>query len=1411
MVLVHMSHEMNDKTSTLRIVLILSLVSFLSFTSILRVSYRWDQSSVECFAGLSNVFPSESDTSKTRYGKVFIDDFKNVDFIDFSNSTAGMDTFQGRILLSGAGGAGGSPTGHVSLANFNTAMGSMFINTQANFNNHPNGALQANFYAGIGISSMTSTSGNVQNSAGPGQGNQGGAIQGEGPHQASGMLTNIGPNSQFTMTFGNAQSGVGFMVVDKFQGGGMRLKGYSGVQGNGNLIATATAPNNNYQRNNMVFMGVTDGGVNSIRSVVWNIPNNGGDVVGIDDIRFGATGIMNNRSHVQSKVLHDTLKAVGAVRLTWYEHKPPGTDIIYNITADGEHWDTVANHTNHVFTHIGSQLMWNATLTTKDEEVTPYIDKVVIEIDLVDDPEPFAPNSHEWQGSSTPTLEWNFTDPDPGDHQSEYFVEMYSDDEGTDMVFNSSWKNSTTPKHVVEDDLEDGTYFWRVRTRDIYHASSNFSALKKIMIDVTKPVRNITIEEGALTVNEQLVDIRINASDNGSGIADMQIINDRGKDGPWEEFKTEKRISLVPSDGLKTIGVRFRDNASIVSEIFNDTIYLDLLGPDEINVSSTTHPTPEMYYNSTLPVFSWDPPREVGGIKGYSYLVDPSPLTEPTKVLYTPNSEITGTFAGEFSGLTDGTWFFHICASDIYDQWGNTSHFRFNIDTSIPLISEMGPDNTVWYNSGNALAEAVFTDIDSFGLDLESIKYSYRISGGNSFSSWTNDGMEFEILEKSTENNPVKVRAYVNIPLSEGSDNTIRWRISDLAGNGPALSEKWSVKVDKSPVTFSMPVPETEEIFLEDMLICGITVSDAGGSGVDGKTIEYAVSKYGEDKKYFQNWTAISNHMVKESIDVSLEIQFEPGKDNYIRWRAKDAVGNGYSISDTYRIWINSPPVPSIMKPYDGETFKEGSIIQLNASGSEDNEGDELSYFWIIKGKTSKKTVFKGHGLGCQAVLDQPGRFLVYLYVDDGLGFNESVKLGIEIVPRPVDEDDDDGNVWDDTIDSDGDLLPDWWEIENGLDPNDPNDASQEKMDAYENELNEKKSNNAAEDGLLAKYWWLLIIIGSLILISVIAVILLAASKKRKEKKQIPTQIPPPKSFHPYPQGQNLGFAPSGYAPMGTPGYGGMYGGRNPQYGAGANPPLALPPGPGAPYSGSPNQAGMPGSWSQQPISPGLHTLPPSAQTASSSAPNYLLPSFTTDQGLQDMNLLALPPAPEYEDVTYGTMGNDPIADHNPSTAVPVPEIVAPYPVPPSSQEIQSPAIPFPDVTPEIATQYPTPAPEIDPSAVASGNYPAPETAAPSPMPPSSPNIVPPAVPPPITSVGSEASSYDDLPGIPAAPSPLPPEAPQPLGQEPPASGQSVFSNVQCHVCTAMNLLTTAERPTIVTCTSCGAQGLVTE
>jgi len=1412
----------------------------------------------------------------SRYGRVVIEDFNNFTNIDISNTTSIVNTYTGRAYLPGSGTSPRSDIRDVSnddrTRNFSrftgravaqdgkfyirSSRGSGQISVYASLNSFMNNGNKIDsfnlpfqshsYYQMIYVNGHLyfSNSNTVQklrlsdkrevpcslSAAGStswawGGGNQCGlTTDGEYIYTYSGNLLriyNMQENLLRQVNLPEAQrslstcfsAGHYFYPVDYSRGNMVRrVDADAGIIVPYNDVAMTgfdylTCFNYDYFGNSLIM---TNGNAGNNPDTTWTVDNLCHN--------FGGTGGLDYISFLQSKPLYQKLPTIGAARITWFEHKPQGTDIVYNMTVDGKNWVNMQNGTNHVFKNRGSCLIWNATITTNDNETGPYIDKVIIEFDLIANPVPFLPSSDNWQGNSTPTLKWNFTDPDKGDHQSDYLVEIYDEENLDNLLYNTSFINSTFTEHTVAEPLEDGIYYWRVRTKDSYHAASNYSALKKFKIDVTKPVGNITIEEGLLSVNEKLVDLAINATDNGSGVADMQIIGDRGDEGPWEEYKTEKRIALTPLDGLKTIGVRFKDHAGIISEVFNDSIYLDYNAPGDIVVGSSTHPDPLLYYNSTLPVFYWELPEEVSGIKGYSYMVDSEAMTQPSKVLYTQNSHLTGTYPGEFAGLSDGTWYFHITSCDIYDQWGNTSHFLFNIDSANPFISEMDPPADNWFNVTEVRSSFICEDV--YGLDTDSIRYSWRRDGDNTFSPWTAENMEFEVLETDSDDVALKVRAWTDIPVNEGSGNAVKWRVVDLAGNGPVVSEKRSIRVDRTPVGASDPIPEEDDMFpadeaVDEGILCGITFSDSEGSGVDGKTIEYSISAWGDDDKYFLNWTTIGNNMVKEIIEVMINVRFEAGRDNYIRWRAKDAVGNGYTISEPVKVRINSPPVPIIDRPDDDAIFEQGTSIHLNATGTEDREGDELSYYWEIKAKTSKKTFFRGHGIGTDAILDQPGKYQLYLYVDDGHGFNESLKQELEIVAKPSEKEAEER--WDDTTDSDGDMLPDWWEKINGLDPNDPGDATPEKLDEYNMELNERKAKSDTEEGSLGEYWWLFVVIGVLVLIFVIIMILVAARKKGKEKetkKAIPA--PPPASFHPYSQGQNLNVAPSGYGQMNTAAYGGAYGGRSPQYGAVPSPPqFSLPPGPG--YA-STYQSGMPGGLDQQ-AAPMFPSLPAPTQSATTPIePAYLLPSFSTDQGIQDMNLLALPP-PSDEEITPAQVPDAtspmpflaPILDKSPLVQCDTPAGV-------STPDPLSPPIISPD-NPDTALNALLDIPGVPPVSAP----PSQGEVVLSPIEPVSSEQIsaPPVQSAPAFPDSSTGDLLQDAPvllpyesplqdsTVPSPPaSPLADTAPSPT-EEP--VGVNVNTVVQCHACGTSYEVMDSTRPVIIECPVCHEQGYLSE
>lgn len=187
-----------------------------------------------------------------------------------------------------------NPTGNsVDWTNTMTGLGGT-INSNVNFDSHPEGSLQSDFYLGSdGVTITSNATGGVVFGAGPGQSNTSSSIVGEGIHPASNYLRSA-PDSggsslatTTTISFSSGVVGAGLFIIDYFDNGSaMTLRAYDGVNGTGNLLGTADAIARNFQRNGLYFMGVSDVS-NTIRSIVLfhdNAPT--GDVIGLDDIRF---------------------------------------------------------------------------------------------------------------------------------------------------------------------------------------------------------------------------------------------------------------------------------------------------------------------------------------------------------------------------------------------------------------------------------------------------------------------------------------------------------------------------------------------------------------------------------------------------------------------------------------------------------------------------------------------------------------------------------------------------------------------------------------------------------------------------------------------------------------------------------------------------------------------------------------------------------------------------------------------------------------------------------------------------------------------------------------------------------------------------------------------------------------------
>lgn len=130
-------------------------------------------------------------------------------------------------------------------------------------------------------------------------------------------------------------------------------------------------------------------------------------------------------------------------------------------------------------------------------------------------------------------------------------------------------------------------------------------------------------------------------------------------------------------------------------------------------VSSATHPDPNRWYNNNDPLFNWNLPERVTGLR----IVLSHDPTEIPHVKYAPILSI-----GE-KNLTDGTWYLHIRFED-RKGLGETTHFRFQIDTEPPAPA------TIIFSDGNTSSNSR-PKIIIRGSDSLSGIGGYRIKIGN--------------------------------------------------------------------------------------------------------------------------------------------------------------------------------------------------------------------------------------------------------------------------------------------------------------------------------------------------------------------------------------------------------------------------------------------------------------------------------------------------------------------------------------------------------------------------------------------------------------------------------------------------------------------------------------------------------
>jgi hypothetical protein len=165
--------------------------------------------------------------------------------------------------------------------------------------------------------------------------------------------------------------------------------------------------------------------------------------------------------------------------------------------------------------------------------------------------------------------------------------------------------------------------------------------------------------------------------------------------------------------------------------------------------------------------------------------------------------------------------------------------------------------------------------------------------------------------------------------------------------------------LDKSNVTFSNAFPQGNVWNNKARVKCGITITDIGFAGVDLLTVSYSISTNGTEN--FGKWKNpdldnVDWEYVQNGIKIALEIFFEDGVNNFIKWSAKDKFGNGPNESAFYQVKIDSTPVTfsdSIPDPSENLWFNNETVevsINVNDIGGIGVNASSIEYSYSTTG-----------------------------------------------------------------------------------------------------------------------------------------------------------------------------------------------------------------------------------------------------------------------------------------------------------------------------------------------------------------------------------------------------------------------------------------------------------------------------
>jgi hypothetical protein len=269
----------------------------------------------------------------------------------------------------------------------------------------------------------------------------------------------------------------------------------------------------------------------------------------------------------------------------------------------------------------------------------------------------------------------------------------------------------------------------------------------------------------------------------------------------------------------------------------------------------------------------------------------------------------------------------HTDVSDLPRYDLNVDPFRPSPPENFQIHSDSYEDPNTAYDDDNEL----FLTWQP-GEDLESGIYGYYISDVD-----PSLGKEASTLWEFVEHPLTSLKI---IATGSGVRKYYLWSV-DKAMN-PSTAVFAVTNVDHTPVEFREFSPGDQSWVNTHTPICSVLIDDGDGSGVSARDIQYSTSS--TSKVEYGPWLRVTGVQSASELRLSVRTTFSNGKSNFIRFRAKDAAGNGWTYSPDYNVWVDEEPsLFTNFRPYEGE-YQNSRVVIVSVDvtdrhGSRDGSG----------------------------------------------------------------------------------------------------------------------------------------------------------------------------------------------------------------------------------------------------------------------------------------------------------------------------------------------------------------------------------------------------------------------------------------------------------------------------------------